>query len=170
MMPGRAEQRGRTAGLAVAVVLAAAVAACGDHAAATGAAAHGGRRFTATAADGGRLTVPGTRPAVIDFVSAGCVTGLAALAQAKAADPGADYVAVDIGPGATGPQLHAILAATGATGLAAATDPNGSVMTAYRVLAVGTTIVQAPTGAIIYTGIGPSSSQITAAVAAAAHR
>jgi hypothetical protein len=107
---------------------------------------------------------------VLDFVSAGCVTGLATLARAQAADPGADYVAVDIDPGATASQVRALLAAAGAAGLAAATGPGGDLIAAYRIQAVGTTVVQAPAGAVVYTGIDPSISTVTAAVTTAAHQ
>jgi hypothetical protein len=114
--------------------------------------------------------VPGARPVVLDFVSAGCVTGLATLARAQAAHPGADYVAVDIDPGATFSQARALLTAAGAASLATATDPGGGLIAAYRIQAAGTTVVQAPDGTVAYTGIDPPLSTVTAAITTAAHR
>jgi hypothetical protein len=144
------------------------VTACGGQA--TGAAGGRAPRFTAIAADGSPVQVPGARPVVMDFVSTGCDTGLATLAQAKAADPGADFIAVDIDPAATAAQTQAILTAAGAPGLATAADPRGDLAVAYRIQAVGTTVVQAPDRTVVYTGIGPSRATITSAITAAAHR
>jgi hypothetical protein len=150
------------------LVLLAALGGCGSRAAATP--AWHGPRFTITTAAGSRVQVPGSRPLVMDFVSVGCDTGLATLAQAKAADPAVDYVAVDIDPGATAMDARAILAAAGTPGLAAATSRGGALTAAYQVQAAGTTVVQAPSGRIIYTGIDPSRSQLISAVIQAARR
>jgi hypothetical protein len=167
-MPGHADRLPwRLATAVSAAVTALTVTACGQ---ATGAAADHTQRFAATAADGSQVQVPGTRPVVLDFVSPGCDTGLATLAQVKAADPGADYIAVDIGPGATAVQAQAILTAASAPGLATATDPRGDLTAAYRIQAVGTTVIQAADGTVVYAGIDPSRATITSAIAAAAHR
>jgi len=154
--------------MAAVMALTVAVTGCGRQASATAAGGHDARRFAVTRADGRQVTVPGTRPVVLDFVSAGCVTGLATLARAQAADSGADYVAVDIDPGSTGSQARALLTAAGAAGLATATG--GGLVAAYRIQAVGTTVVQSPDGAIAYSGIDPSLNTITAAITTAAHR
>ena len=169
-MPDHGERRPWwPAGVMAAVMaLTVAVTGCGRQASATAAGGHDARRFAVTRADGSQVTVPGTRPVVLDFVSAGCVTGLATLARAQAADYVADYVAVDIDPGSTGSQARALLTAAGAAGLATATG--GGLVAAYRIQAVGTTVVQSPDGAIAYSGIDPSLNTITAAITTAAHR
>ncbi|HEX9537460.1 MAG TPA: hypothetical protein VGA04_04710 [Streptosporangiaceae bacterium] len=165
-MPDHGERRPWwPAGVMAAVMaLTVAVTGCGRQASATAAGGHDARRFAVTRADGSQVTVPGTRPVVLDFVSAGCVTGLATLARAQAADSGA----VDIDPGSTGSQARALLTAAGAAGLATATG--GGLVAAYRIQAVGTTVVQSPDGAIAYSGIDPSLNTITAAITTAAHR
>jgi hypothetical protein len=170
-MPGHADRRPWSLASAVTVAataFAVTVTACGGQA--TGAAGDGAPRFAATAADGSPVPVPGTRPVVMDFVSAGCDTGLATLSQAKTADQGADFIAVDIDPAATAAQTQAILTAAGAPALATAADPRGDLAVAYRIEAVGTTVVQAPDGTVVYTGIDPSRATITSAIASAAHR
>jgi hypothetical protein len=130
-MPDHAERRPwRHTGavMAAAMTLTVAVTGCGRHATATAAAGRDAQRFAVTRADGSHVTVPRTRPVVLDFVSAGCVTGLAT-----------------------------------------ATDPGGGLLAAYRIQAVGTT-VQAPDGAVAYSGIDASLSTITAAITTAAGR
>lgn len=159
---------------AVAAVLALATA-CGEQAATPAAggvppAAQTGATapFTATTADGNKVTVPGGKPAVVYFFSASCgscIEGARAVAQAqKDAPTAADYVAVGLDPGSTDADIRSFLTSADATALAGTPDGQGELMRAYRVQAVSTAIVLNPAGQVVYTGIKPPASEITAAV------
>jgi hypothetical protein len=130
---------------------------------------HGGGSggFTATTSNGATVAVPGGKPAVVYFFTAGCSQGAPAVAAARRRAPGAIYVAVDLDPGQSQAQARSVLRQAGATdtGLAVSTDT--SIVAAYGVSTLGTTVVLDAAGKPVYTGVEATTAQISAAVATA---
>jgi len=116
---------------------------------------------------GASVAVPGGKPAVIYFFTAGCSQGAPAVAAAQHQAPGATYVAVDLDSGQSEARARGVLRSTGAadTGLAVSTDT--SLVAVYGVSTLGTTVVIDATGKTVYTGVEASTSDITSAVATA---
>jgi len=140
---------------------------CGTQTTGTGKHESGAGRFTATSSDGASVDVPGGKPAVIYFFTAGCSQGARAVAAAQQQSPGATYVAVDLDPGVSEAAARGVLRSAGATdtGLAVSTDT--SVVAAYGVSTLGITVVIDAAGKSVYTGVEATTGQITAAVATA---
>jgi thiol-disulfide isomerase/thioredoxin len=128
--------------------------------------------FTATAADGREIPVPGDKPTVLYFYSASCgscIEGARSVAQAQQQAPdAANFVAVALDPGSTQSDIRNFLAAAEATGLAGAPDDDYSLMRAYQVQSVSTAVVLDAAGQTVYTGVEPTADQLSAAVGKAA--
>lgn len=129
--------------------------------------------FAATTLSGQQLTVPGGKPSVLFFFSVDCGScgpGAQALAQAQEANPGANYVAVDVDPGETSADVREFLTANQAGGLAYALDTDASLTRAYQLTQLSTAVVLDATGTIVYRGVDPTPDQIRTALTTAGAR
>ncbi|ASU85871.1 hypothetical protein CDO52_26450 [Nocardiopsis gilva YIM 90087] len=118
--------------------------------------------------DGDEVTVPGDKPAVMFFFTAGCgscAKGAEALgkAHAQAADR-ADFLAVDIDPNETAEQITGLMDYVGAEDVPAASDTDGALSSAYRINALGTLLITTPEGEVTYRQTNPSADEILAAL------
>jgi hypothetical protein len=68
------------------------------------------------------------------------------------------------------PCSRSVLRSAGVRNLAVTGDPDASLVSAYSVLTVGTTVVIDAAGKPVYTGVEAATGQITAAVAKATGR
>lgn len=129
--------------------------------------------LTATTLSGQQLTVPGGKPSVLFFFSVNCGScgpGAQALAQAQQANPGANYVAVDVDPSETSADVREFLTANQAGGLAYALDTDASLTRAYQLTQLSTAVVLDATGTTVYRGVDPTPDQIQAALSTAGAR
>ncbi len=127
--------------------------------------------FTAQTVAGAKVTVPGSKPTVVYFFAVGCsscgpTAKVLADVQSSTAQK-VDYVAVDVSPDETGPQVEAFLSQYHATSMAYALDTNAGLIDAYGVQDLGTAIVLDGSGKVVFRGVEPSAGQIRDVVAKA---
>jgi cytochrome oxidase Cu insertion factor (SCO1/SenC/PrrC family) len=152
--------------LAVAAVLYTVVAPASTVGGGTAAAGSAGApvSFTATTATGGQVAVPGGKPSAVLFFSVTCSTcgpAAHALATAQQADPQrANYVAVDLDPSEPPADIAAFLATNQATSLAATSDTNGRLTSAFGVTQLSTAVFLAADGHVLGRTVEPTTAQI----------
>jgi thiol-disulfide isomerase/thioredoxin len=166
--PPRPRRLGR---LAAATVLAAlALTGCSAQASSTPAAPASPRvgPVTATTLDGQTLRIPGQRPTVALFFTAGCGSCAgAARAMATAQQQttnGARFLAVDIDPSESPALIHRFLAEAGAHDLPVVVDRDAKLTQTFGITALSTVMIISPDGAVTYRDVEPSADQITRAL------
>ena len=125
--------------------------------------------LTVRALDGRPIQIPGRRPTVLYFFSAGCrqcVSGARSLVQArKQTGPAATFLTVDLDPTETPAVIRQFAAVAGDPDLPAASDRDAALGRRYQVAALGTLIVIDPAGAVTYRAVDPTIAPTLAAIA-----
>ncbi len=130
--------------------------------------------FTAQTVDGGRVSVPSSKPSVLFFFSTACPScgaGSTVLADVQRGAPqGANYVAVDVDPSESAADITSFLSQNNASALAFATDKNAQLIIAYQVQNMSTVVVLDASGTVVFRGVDPSAAQIREALTKAGTR
>jgi thiol-disulfide isomerase/thioredoxin len=125
--------------------------------------------LTVWALDGQPIQIPGGRPTVLYFFSAGCrqcVSGARTLAQArKQTGPAATFLAVDRDPTQPPAVIRQFAAVAGDPDLPAASDRDAALGRRYQVTALSTLIVIDPAGTVTHRAVDPGVAPILAAIA-----
>lgn len=126
--------------------------------------------FTATTLSGEKVSIPGTKPSVLFFFAATCVTcgsGAQAVADAQAGVPSVSYVAVDIDPSESEAVVRDFLTQNGAEALAFTRDTDAALAVAFKVTQLSTAIVLDASGAEVYRVVHPTTAKLVSALAEA---
>lgn len=125
--------------------------------------------FTAHTLDGRKVTVPGSRPAVLFFFSVecgGCGPSAQALAEAqRSVRDKASFVAVDIAGYETVEDVQGFLTEYDATTLAYAIDTDAKWIRAFGVNQLSTAVVLNAAGKEVFRAVEPTAERVRAELA-----
>lgn len=125
--------------------------------------------FTARAASGDPITVPGGRPSVVLFFSVecgACGPTAKALAQVQADDPkAANFLVVDVTSYETEADIKNFLADNDASTLGRTNDPDGRLVRTYGVPSTSTVVILDASNKVVFRAYEPSVDKIRSELA-----